>query len=99
MSGAVIGASKSIIVGKNVKIGANSVITDTDWHPEDSRSGQDAEVRIGNNVWLGYGTVVLKGVEIGKNSIIGAKSVVTRSIPPNVLAAGNPCRVIRELNL
>lgn len=99
MSGAVIGASKSIIVGNNVKIGANSVITDTDWHHEDSRSGQDAEVRIGNNVWLGYGTVVLKGVEIGENSIIGAKSVVTRSIPPNVLAAGNPCRVIRELNL
>ena len=65
-SGAVIGAAKKIIIGNNVKIGANSVITDTDWHHEDSRSGKDAEVRIGDNVWLGYGTVVLKGVTIGE---------------------------------
>lgn len=99
MSGAVIGAAKSITIGNNVKIGANSVITDTDWHPEDPRSGKDAEVIIDDNVWLGYGTVVLKGVRIGANSVIGAKSVVTRSIPPNVMAAGNPCRIIRELNI
>lgn len=99
MSGTVIGAAKCIIIGNNVKVGANSVITDTDWHPEDPRSGNDAEVKIGDNVWLGYETVVLKGVEIGKNTIIGARSVVTKSIPPNVLAAGNPCRVIRELNI
>lgn len=98
MSGAVIGAGKSIIIGNNVKVGANTVITDTDWHPEDSRSGKNAEVKIEDNVWLGYGVVVLKGVTIGENSVIGARSVVTRSIPPNVVAAGNPCHIIRELS-
>lgn len=64
---------------------------------EDTRSGRDADVYIGDNVWLGYGVVVLKGVTIGENSVIGARSVVTHDIPANVIAAGNPCKVIREI--
>jgi maltose O-acetyltransferase len=52
---------------------------------------------IGNNVWLGGGAIVLAGVTIGENSVIGAGAVVTRDIPPNVVAAGNPARVIREI--
>ena len=50
------------------------------------------------NVWIGEGVKVLKGVTIGKNSVIGAGSVVTKSIPDNVIAAGNPCKVIKQIN-
>ncbi len=56
-----------------------------------------APITIGNNVWLGGGVIVCPGVTIGDNTTIGAGSVVTKDIPANVLAVGNPCRVIREL--
>lgn len=58
---------------------------------------QTSPVEIGKNVWIGGGTIILPGVTIGDNTTIGAGSVVTRSIPPNVLAFGNPCRVIRNI--
>ena len=58
----------------------------------------DRPVRIGNNVWLATGCVICPGVTIGDNSVIGANSVVTKDIPPNVLAYGVPCRVIREIS-
>lgn len=96
-SGTVIGAFKSINLGNNVRCGANTLITDSDWHLDDPRSGPPKEVYIDDDVWLGVNSVVLKGVRIGKNSIIGANSVVTTSIPDNVIAAGNPCKVIRDL--
>ena len=54
-------------------------------------------IRIGNNVWIGAGTVVLPGITIGDNTVIGAGSVVTKDIPANVVAVGNPCRVLREI--
>lgn len=54
-------------------------------------------VRIGNNVWIGAGACVMPGVTIGDNTVIGAGSVVTRDIPANVVAVGNPCRVVREI--
>lgn len=53
-------------------------------------------ITVGNNVWIGGGAIVLPGVSIGDNSVIGAGSVVTKNIPANVIAVGNPCRVIRE---
>ena len=96
-SGTVIGCFAKIIIGDNVRCGANTLITDSDWHPEDERSGKAAPIYIEDNVWLGVNTVVLKGVRIGKNSVIGAGSVVTKDIPENVIAAGNPCKVIRSL--
>lgn len=98
-SGTVIGAFKCIKIGNNVRCGANTLITDSDWHLDDPRSGNPADVVIGNNVWLGVNVVVLKGVTIGANTVIGANSVVTRSIPDNVIAAGNPCKVIRKINV
>ena len=55
-------------------------------------------VRIGNNCWLGAGVLVMPGVSIGDNSVIGAGSVVTKDVPANVIAVGNPCRVIREIS-
>ena len=54
-------------------------------------------IRIGNNVWIGGGTKIMGGVSIGDNTVIAAGSIVTKSIPANVLAGGNPCRVIREI--
>ncbi|MEW4372357.1 sugar O-acetyltransferase [Paenibacillus kandeliae] len=54
-------------------------------------------IHVGNNVWIGGGVSVLPGVTIGDNSVIGAGSVVTKDIPPGVIAAGNPCRVIRDI--
>ena len=54
-------------------------------------------VHKGKNVWLGAGVIVLPGVTIGDNSVIGAGSVVTKDIPANVIAVGNPCRVLREI--
>lgn len=97
-SGTVIAAFKSIKIGDNVKCGANTLITDSDWHADDPRSGNDKEVIIGNNVWLGVNSVVLKGVKIGNNTLIGANSVVTKDIPANVIAAGNPCKVVKQLD-
>ena len=94
-SGTVIAAFKQIVLGENVICGANTLITDSNWHPEDPRSGSPAPVFIENNVWLGVNAIVLKGVRIGQNSVIGAGSVVTSDIPGNVIAAGNPCKVIR----
>ena len=68
-------------------------------HPESRNSGYEygISVTIGNNVWLGGNVVVVPGVHIGNDVVIGAGSVVTKDIPDRVLAAGNPCRVIREI--
>lgn len=55
-------------------------------------------VRIGRNCWLGAGVVVLPGITIGDNTVVGAGSIVTKDLPANVLAVGNPCRVVREIN-
>lgn len=96
-SGTVIGCAKSITLGEKVRCGANTMITDTDWHTDDTRTGENKEIVIGDNVWLGYGVKVLKGVRIGENTLIGACSVVTKDIPANVVAAGNPCKVIKSI--
>jgi len=101
-SGTVIGAKEKITLGDNVLCGANTLITDFDWHgiqPDKRRNslGDSKEVIIGTNVFIGQGSVILKGVTIGNNSVIGANSVITRDIPANVIAGGNPCKVIKEL--
>lgn len=98
-SGTRIWAAKSITIGNNVRCGANTLITDTDAHTNDSRAGMDSPVIIEDNVWLGMNVMVLKGVHIGKGSIIGAGSIVTKNIPTNVVAAGIPCKVIKELSI
>lgn len=101
-SGTVIGATQRIMIGDNVLCGANTTITDFDWHPLDptqrlTGKATDAKpVIIGNNVWLGLNVTLLKGVRIGDNSVIAAGSVVTQDIPANVIAGGSPCRVLKE---
>ena len=90
-----------IYVGDYTMIGPNVTIA-TAGHPIDPalRSVQaqyNMEVHIGKNVWIGGGCVLLPGVSIGDNTVIGAGSIVTKDIPANVVAYGNPCRVIREI--
>lgn len=97
-SGVSIWCHKEITLGNNVRVGANVTIMDSDQHTDDPRAGKDKPVRIEDNVWIGGGVTILKGVTIGKNSLIGAGSVVVKSIPENVIAAGNPCKVIRPLD-
>ena len=81
---------------------APNVVIATAGHPIEPslrrRVGQyNLPVHIGNNVWVGAGAIIMPGVTIGDNSVIGAGSVVTRDIPANVVAVGNPCRVMREI--
>lgn len=97
-SGTVIGAFTEIILGNNIKCGANTLITDSNWHPEDPRSGLPKPIEIKDNVWLGVNVVVLKGVTIGNNAVIGANSVVVKDIPANVVASGNPCQVLKKID-
>lgn len=94
-SGTVIGAALHIRIGNNVRCGANTLITDSDWHYDDPRTGPNAEVIIDDNVWIGYGVKILKGVHIGENTVIGAGSIVTKDMPANVIAAGNPCKIVK----
>jgi len=102
-SGASIGIKDSLLMGDNVQVGANSYITDFDWHAMDPADRDNPDlisasgVKIEDNVWLGLNCVVLKGVTIGANSIIGAGSVVTKDVPVNSICAGNPCRVLRTI--
>ncbi|WP_455584549.1 acyltransferase [Bacteroides sp.] len=96
-SGVSIWCFQSIHIGNNVRVGANVLIMDGDAHQNDPRSGKNSNIIIEDNVWIGADVRILKGVTIGKNSMIGIGSIVTKSIPANVIAAGNPCRVIRPL--
>ena len=90
-----------IHIGPHCMFGPNVTIA-TAGHPVEPGLRRQAiqyniPVRIGENVWVGAGAVILPGVTIGDNSVIGAGSVVTRDIPANVVAVGNPCRVLREI--
>ena len=90
-----------ITIGEDVQMGPNvQLLTPT--HPLDPelrRSKYEAAepIAIGDNVWLGGGVIVLPGVEIGENTVVGAGAVVSKDLPPNVVAVGNPARVIRPL--
>ena len=91
-----------VYIGEYVMIAPNVTITPTG-HPVDAdlrRPGTQFSipVRIGNNVWIGSNVVILPGITIGDNSVIGAGSVVTHDIPENVVAVGNPCHLLRKIN-
>lgn len=97
-SGTSIRCFQSIILGDNVRVGANVLIVDGDHHQDDPRSGNNMPILIEDNVWLGANVVVKKGVSIGRNSVIGVNSVVTKDIPPNCVAIGNPCVVVKQFD-
>lgn len=91
-----------IYIGDYVMIGPNVTIATAE-HPIEPNLRKKAAqfnipVTIGNNVWLGANSVILPGVTVGENSVIGAGSVVTKDIPANVVAVGNPCRVLKAIS-
>ncbi len=105
LNGTSITCRRRIEIGEGAMVAANVVIMDSDFHqqwpPGDRWTPTATEeiepVSIGRHVWIGVGSIILKGVTIGDNSIIGAGSVVTGPIPSNVIAAGVPARVLRRL--
>lgn len=99
MSSSTITSWDSVEIGNNVRIGANCIIMDGDFHLDDPRVGRPRKIKIGDNVWIGANVIVMKGVTIGENSIVGCGSIVTKDVPPNSIAAGNPCKVIKTLIL
>ena len=102
-SSTAISAARRVTIGDRVMCGANVAIMDTDWHPTDAEernagaAGPSAPVTIEDDVWLGMNVTVLKGVTIGARTVVAAGSVVTRSLPEDALAAGQPARVVRML--
>ena len=90
-----------IYIGSKVMFGPNVIIATAN-HPietslRDRGLQYNKDVHIGENSWIGAGAIIVPGVTIGKNTIIGAGAVVTKDIPDNVVAVGNPCRVLREV--
>ena len=103
MSATRLWISRGITIGNNVKIGACTLLIDTDTHPIDynirrtSNEGtKTSPIKIEDDVWIGAHCIILKGVTIGARSIIGAGSVVTKDIPCDCIAVGNPCKIIKQ---
>ena len=104
---AIIAKDNDVIIGNHVIMGGGVKIFTTDFHSLDYENRRETEkdkqnrngepVLIGDDCFIGAGVIILKGVHIGARSVIGAGSVVTRNIPNDVIAAGNPCKVIREI--
>lgn len=95
--GANIFAARSIVIGSRVAIGDDVTIYDTNFHP--TFPGEETKVEpviIEDDVWIGNGSLILPGVTVGRGAVIGARSVVTKSVPRGGLVAGNPARVIRK---
>jgi acetyltransferase-like isoleucine patch superfamily enzyme len=113
MNGTCIVSYLNVKIGMNCQIASSTLITDTDFHPIDSKTRKAQvegnpfsfdmvkkdEIKIGDNVWIGWNSTILKGVEIGENSVVAAGSVVLKGkYPNNSLIAGNPAKVVKVLD-
>lgn len=105
MTGGAICAAEKIIIKNNVLIGSNTTIIDTDFHPVDPEyrklypnQGKTSPITIEDDVFVGVNCLILKGVTIGMGSVVGAGAVVTKNIPPRVIVAGNPARIIGKID-
>jgi acetyltransferase-like isoleucine patch superfamily enzyme len=108
LSSCSIVANSTVIIGNEVLVGAGVVITDTDFHKVNSRNrryDQDQTdidckpVYIGDNVWLGADVKILKGVTIGRNSVVAAGAIVTENVACDTLVAGIPARLIKNIDV
>jgi len=100
--GVRITSAVNIQIGNNCMLANGVFVTDADWHGIYDRLesiGKAAPVILKENVWVGDCATICKGVTIGENSIVGAGSVVTSDVPPNSIAAGNPAKVVKQLDL
>ena len=94
-------AAESIVIGDACMIAHGAYISDADWHGIYDRAepvGTTKPVIMEDNVWIGDSAIICKGVTIGKNSIIGAGAVVTKDVPANSIYAGNPAKLVKELD-
>lgn len=107
ISGSSICAAESVYIGKNVGLGANTSVYDTDFHPidPDKRRNQSglthvkiAPISIGNDAWIGANSLILKGVTIGEGAVVAAGSVVTQDVSSMTVVGGNPAKLIKEIN-
>ncbi|MBV1907604.1 MAG: acyltransferase [Pseudomonadales bacterium] len=99
--GVRIDSAQHIEIGANSMIASGAYLTDADWHGIYDRTqiiGKSAKIHLEENVWIGDQATICKGVTIGKNSIVGASAVVTKNVPANVIVAGNPAQLVRELD-
>jgi acetyltransferase-like isoleucine patch superfamily enzyme len=98
--GVRISSASEIAIGDNCMVASQVYITDCDWHDIYNRIafGRPVPVRIEKNVWIGDSALICKGVTLGENSIIGAGAVVVNDVPANVIAAGNPAKVVKHLD-
>ena len=99
--GVRLGSATEIIIEDNCMLAHASYVTDSDWHDIYNRiipCQKPAPVHIKQNAWVGDSAIICKGVTIGENSVVGAGAVVTSDVPPNTVAAGNPARVVKELD-
>lgn len=101
MTGAVLVADQSIVIGHRVLVGANAVISDTDFHPlsplerrQDISAGASSPITIEDDVFIGMRALILKGVTVGRGAVVGAGSVVTKDVPRGSIVAGNPAKVV-----
>lgn len=108
ISSVCIWSHKSIKIGNNVAIGGGSILIDSDCHSLNYRDRYDGkldnlnkcsmDIVIDDDVLIGTSCIILKGVHIGARAVIGSGSIVTKDIPSDCIAAGNPCRIIKKIN-
>lgn len=96
-SGTAIACAGKVVLGEQVRCSPNTWIIDTDGHWDDPRTGLNMPIVIESGVWLGANVSVLKGVTIGPRTLVAAGSIVTKSLPADVIAAGQPAKVLREI--
>lgn len=99
--GVRISSNQSIRIGSSSMLAANVYISDSDWHGLYNRTRPfrcSKPVVLGDNVWIGDGAIICKGVRIGNNSVVGAGAVVSKDVPENTVVAGNPAQVVKAIN-
>lgn len=107
MTSTSIFCKKEIVIGSHVNIGAECLIIDSDFHStrwedradrrRDVQNAKSAPIHIGDYVFIGARCIILKGVTIGEKSLVMAGSVVSKDIPANCIAGGNPCKILKQL--
>lgn len=98
VNGVMLHAKSEITIGPHARLGFGARLLDADLHDLDAETPERvAPIRLGDRVWIGADAIVLRGVTIGDDTVVGAGSIVTRDLPPRVFAAGNPARIVRSI--
>lgn len=101
MNAVRISSATRIVIGDDCMLANNCLLSDADWHGLHDRTqpvGETKPIILEKGVWICDSAIICKGVHIGQNSVVGAGAVVTKNIPPNVVVAGNPARIVKKLD-